>query len=159
MPVQKSEIRNKFEARKLDPPQADRNLMRSLAFWILLIRICFGSRYSIFEPFEMHSVLRIAIHDSLRPTLRSVHAGRFEFAVASPAGVRLGFAFMMGVRAAQEGHFVEDVFLEPIAPEINARRCDVRDRWKQHRNRMNVALVENSEDHIHKEDRGEEQQR
>ena len=32
MPVQKSEIRNKFEARKLDPPQANRNLTRSLAF-------------------------------------------------------------------------------------------------------------------------------
>jgi len=75
----------------------------------------------------MHSVLRIAIHDSLRPTLRSVRAGRFEFAVASSAGVRLGFAFVMGVRAAQKGHFVEDVFLEPLEPEINDRRDEERD--------------------------------
>ena len=55
----------------------------------------------------------------LRRLLR--HTGRFEFAVASPAGVRLGFVFMMGVRAAQEGHFIEDVFLEPFDLEPQRR--------------------------------------
>src|ERR1700686_5842065 len=79
----------------------------------------------------MHPVLRTAIPDSLRLKFRSVCADRFKFAVLSSAGVRLSFAFVMGVRAAQEGHFVEDVFLEPLEPEINDRRDEERDHLRE----------------------------